>query len=408
MRIRGDVAGLVATGVGLLPGFVFPFVVSATRPASVTDALFLAMSVGVLLVSILGSVIETNTVAEARRHDWSTQLGGLGRYLSKVGLFALAALVAVGTPILWLYSQKIEARNEFLLAGVFFLILGWIGSIAGVYSGLLMARNVIYRPIMLQGLRASVPLLALLCIPGIGVLGLGIAFVVGELSRLVVMVVMSRGHYQLRGETELKSEGIVWQSLSRASANASPLTDRIFLGYAPVGSITTYELSDKLYFVANQVVQTAFVVRRMPGWVDLRGKGKSSLSRLRRDFFILCALAAGVSLALSLVLILAVNTLPLASSWAAATPWALILLLSFPLSIPQNMGSRLIVIMRKQRLLIALSLVTVLANLIFDAVFFVAVGAVGIIVATAVTRLVTATLYILVVGSMIRNGLPDE
>jgi hypothetical protein len=408
MRLKGDVAGLVATGVGLLPGFVFPFVVSATRPASVTDALFLAMSVGVLLVSILGSVIETNTVAEARRHDWSTQLGGLGRYLSKVGLFALAALVAVGIPVLWLYAQKIEARNEFLLAGAFFLILGWIGSIAGVYSGLLMARNVIYRPIMLQGLRASVPLVALFCIPGIGVLGLGLAFVVGELSRLVVMIVMSRGHYQLGGATELKSEGIVWQSLSRASANASPLTDRLFLGYAPVGSITTYELSDKLYFVANQVVQTAFVVRRMPGWVDLRGKGKSSLSRLRRDFFILCALAAGVSLALSLVLILAVNTLPLAPSWAAATPWALILLLSFPLSIPQNMGSRLIVIMRKQRLLIVLSLVTVLANLIFDAVFFIAIGAVGIIVATAVTRLVTATLYILVVGSMIRDGLPDE
>jgi hypothetical protein len=404
---RGDVSGLMATGIGLAPGFIFPFVIAANRPASVTDSLFLAMSVGVLLTALLGSVIETNTVAEARRHDWSTKLEGLGPYLIKLGLFSLGSVLLVGVPLLWLYSLKVVDVQTFLTTGGIFLGLSWIGSVAGVYSGLLMARNIIFTPIMLQGLRAIVPLVVLVCIPGISIIGIGIAFLAGEILRLVVLIVMARGQLRLGGPSELRSGGIVWQSLSRASAQASPLTDRLFLGYAPVGSLTTYELSDKLYFVATQIVQSAFVVRRMPGWVDLRGKGLPSRTKLRRDFFVLTALSAGVSLTLSIVLILAVTLLPLASAWAAAAPWALILLLSFPLSMAQLMGARLIVIMRKQRMLIWLSIISVFANLCLDAVFFFTMGAVGIIVATAVTRLVSATLYIVVVSSLIRHGLPE-
>ena len=68
---------------------------------------------------------------------------------------------------------------------------------------------------------------------------------------------------------DLPTRGLPWQSASALTAQGGPVTDRMFLTAAPAGSLSAYEMADKLFFAATQFLNLGFLVRRLSGWSRL-------------------------------------------------------------------------------------------------------------------------------------------
>jgi Na+-driven multidrug efflux pump len=88
--------------------------------------------------------------------------------------------------------------------------------------------------------------------------------------------------------------------------------------------------------------------------------------------------------------------------------WAAILAPSLPMLVIGMCGGRLLIIARRQYLLIRLSATSVAANALLDWVFFGILGPVGIPVATVLVRTLSAVLYLIVVRRAIRGFIGSE
>jgi hypothetical protein len=420
VQTRSD---LLTTGIAalmLFPGFAFSFVLSWLVGTSRSDELLLAASVSLTLTNIVGNAIEANSVAEIGRLIGRGTPPGppvLRSYARRILLFALATCVAVGLPLTIVYA--IRRPDPFTFAGLagVMLLMALVGGVSSAFSGLNIAHGKVVLPISLQSLRTVVPIVLVLAWPTAPLVVYAAGFVLGELCRLTILYRSARRLPTSAEAAELPTRGLVWQSASALTAQSGPVTDRIFLARSPVGSLSSYEMADKLFFAAAQVVNLGLVVRRLSRWARLPSyEPAAGRALFLKDFGVLFAVNLAVGLAGSGVCLFASTLDFLPSAWLQGLKWGAILFLSLPFGLCISCGGRLLIIARRQRLLVWFAGTFAVLNALADWLFFVLIGPIGIPVATALVRLVSALIYLVVVtrllpsiiGSDLPPADPDE
>jgi len=414
VRSRSDLLTSAVAALVLFPGFAFSFVLTWLVGTARSDELLLAASVSLTLTNIVGNAIEANSVAEMGRLIGRGTPPGravLRSYTRRILLFALASCVAVGGPLTVVYALRRPDPVSFAGLAAVMLLMALVGGVASAFSGLNIAHGKVTLPISLQSLRTIVPIVLVLAWPTAPLVVYAAGFVLGELVRLTILYRSARRLPTSTETAELPTRGLVWQSASALTAQSGPVTDRIFLARSPVGSLSAYEMADKLFFAAAQVVNLGLVVRRLSRWARLPSyEPAAGRAMIRKDFTILFAVNVGVGLLGSGFCLLASTFEFLPHPWIQGLQWGAILFLSMPFSLCISCGGRMLIIARRQRLLMWFAATFAVLNALADWLFFVLVGPIGIPIATALVRLVSAVLYLIVVTrllpSLIGSDLP--
>lgn len=413
-RSRSDLLTSAVAALVLFPGFAFSFVLSWLVGTARSDELLLAASVSLTLTNVVGNAIEANSVAEMGRLIGRGTPPGrfvLHAYARRIFLFGLASCLAVGAPLTTIYALRRPDPLPFAGLAAVMLLMALVGGVSSAFSGLLIAHGKVALPISLQSLRTVVPIVLVLAWPTAPLVVYAGGFVIGELGRLTILYRRSRHLPTSTEAAAIPTRGLVWQSTSALTAQSGPVTDRIFLAKSPVGSLSAYEMADKLFFAAAQVVNLGLVVRRLSRWARLPSyEPAAGRALIRRDFAILFVVNVAVGLLGSGFCLLASTFDFLPHPWLEGLRWGAILFLSLPLSLCISCGGRMLIIARRQRLLVWFAATFAVLNALADWLFFVLIGPIGIPVATALVRLVSAVLYLVVVTrllpSLIGSDLP--
>lgn len=387
-----------ASVLALAPGFILPFAATWSLGVDQSDRLLLAMGVSTTLTNVIGNAIEVNSVAEFGRfeanHLYPSKCA-LRSYRVRIGTFALSVTLSLGTLLIVLYSLNVADRGDFWVLGASALLVPLVGSAASIRSGRLIAMGFAQDSVVLQGLRGAVPLLVVLAAPGLSLVAYVFGYALGEGLRFLLLgcVIQHRMGPRESSTEGLETRGILWQASSVGIAQGGPVTDRFFLARSS-GAISTYEMADKLYFACSQFLNLSLLLRRFGRWAsysDLRVE--DFRMRLRKDARYL--LGAGIALALfgNAALWLIARTVPMPAEWERSIVWAQILLISLPAGIGIMAGGRVLVILRRQKWLFWLSSITLVGNAVLDAVFYYAIGPVGVPVATVIVRLLSVAAY---------------
>ena len=115
---------------------------------------------------------------------------------------------------------------------------------------------------------------------------------------------------------------------------------------------------------------------------------------LRRDGRTLGAVTAVLTAGGVLGCLVALWSGLLPADWRQGFLWGAVLMLSVPAHVFNVVGTRLLVMSRKQRVLLVIAVVTAVLNAALDALFYVLIGPIGIIVATVVLRWMIAGAYV--------------
>jgi hypothetical protein len=178
----------------------------------------------------------------------------------------------------------------------------------------------------------------------------------------------------------------------------------MFLSASGAGSVSSYEIADRLMYAASQFVNMAFIVRRVGAWARLPSMvAADAAALLRRDGRVLGIVTAVLTAggALGCVAGLASGLLP--PSWGQGFLWGAIVMLSLPAHVFNVVGTRLLVVARRQRTILGIAVATAVLNAVLDVIFFVLLGPVGIVVATLLLRWTMAGVYLV----LLRTAVPE-
>lgn len=388
----------------MLPGFALPFVLSAVVGQNVSDPFFLAVSVALVLSNVLGNTIELNSVVQFGRalsRSGSISRSELRAYRRKIRIFAAIATVTVGPALICIYffSMVPEKRLDFVTVAVISLVVPLLGGEASSRSGHLMACNKQEIAILLQSMRSVLPLLLVLSWPTVALAFVAASMVLGEFLRLLVLSVLTRRLMLApRGaRAPLATRGLVIQSLSTSAAQFGPVADRMFLSSAPSGSVTAYELADKLFFAGVQFLNLSFLVSHVRGWAQLRAvEPVEGRRRVKRDFGLLILFSGSASGVAILLLQFAPLGITVPTEWKVGLLWAQILLLSLPMALVSMACSRLLVVADRQHLLLWFASSTTLVTVGLDFVAYQLLGPLGIPIAAVCVRTLMAIAQVFV------------
>jgi hypothetical protein len=156
-----------------------------------------------------------------------------------------------------------------------------------------------------------------------------------------------------------------------------------------------------------------FLYRRLAGWAQLPTMEREPARQLLRRDARTLGTAAGVLAAAGVVgclAVLASGLLP--GDWTQGFWWGAVVMLSVPAHGFNVVGTRLLVVSRKQHLMIWIAVSTAVLNAALDAGFYVWLGPVGIVVGTVVLRWIMAGVYFgmlrVVVPPMIGEALRED
>jgi hypothetical protein len=412
---RADAASAVAAIAGSLPGFTLPFVAALVLSPHDSDLLLLVLSVGITPAIIVSSAVELTTVAEYGR------LLGLNRgpapdalrsYRLRILRFG-ALLTAVVVPVLVVaYATRLPDRAEFLTLAGAVVAAPVIAAMASRLSGECVARGAPVVPIGVQAMRSLMPAVLLLVWPGAPLVLVAAMLPAGEAARAAVLGVACRRLRQRHaGEQtgELAPHGLVAQALSSGVTQLGPAVDRLFLASAGPGYISSYEMADRLMYAASQFFTMTFIVRRLAGWAQLPTMDSIHARQLlRRDARTLGGLALALMVATAAVCVLAIASGLLPADWYVGFWWGTLLMVSLPAHLFNVVGTRLLVIGRKQHLMLGIAVATVVLNAVLDAVGYALAGPVGIIVSTVLVRWTMAGVYLYLLRTVVPEIVGKE
>lgn len=407
MTAKRDAATTATALLALAPGFLLPFVLTERIGPARSDLLLLAAAVAMTLVAVLGNAIEMSTVAQVGRQAGLGRRfspASLKRYTRRLLLLVLPTVVVVGAALITLYGWHAADRSSFLALSMMLCLLPIIGTFSSIRSGQLIALGRSATAIAVQSLRASVPMVLVLCWRTAPLWLLAAAYLAGEVLRLLFLVLASRnlGTDLAVTDDEVDHRGLLWQSASLATAQSGPATDRAFLNSGPAGSIASYEIADKIFYAGLQVVNGGFLVRRLGQWSQLVTRDPRAIRpAVRRELTIFTVIAT-VCAALGIASCwLALAFLPIPDAWRTGVVWASILLVSMPMSALGTACARLFVIGGRASLLIRFSIGFTVLNAVLDAVGFALLGVIGIPIATVVARFGATVCSVLVLWRIV-------
>ncbi len=398
---RGSLPSAVAAIVGSLPGFTLPFAAALVLPAGQSDVLLLALSVGITPAIVVSSAVELTTVAEFGRllgQARGPTPAALRAFHRRIVRFAVVLAVLVVPALVLAYASRSPDRPTFLMLACAVAVTPVVAAVASTLSGECVARGAPVVPIAVQAMRSLVPALLLLVCPGAALVLFALMLPVGEGARAVVLSVACR-RLRLRQALEpsgsLTPYGLVAQSLSSGVTQFGPAVDRLFLSSAAEGAISSYEMSDRLMYAASQFFTMTFIFRRVAVWAQIPVMPPERAHRLLRgDARTLGGLAVVLTVASVALCLAALASGLLPLDWRTGFVWGSLVMLSLPAHLFNVVGTRLLVIGRKQNLMLWIAVATAVLNAALDALFYFLFGPIGIIVSTVVLRWTMAGVYL--------------
>ncbi|MDJ0467305.1 polysaccharide biosynthesis C-terminal domain-containing protein [Rhodococcoides fascians] len=393
-------ASLIVAVVAMLPGFALPFVLPLLLIESAADTYLVAFGVALTLWNVVVNNLELNTVSEvgrvARNSIILVDRGVLRIYFRKSLGFSFKITSSFGILLVLVYCVLRSDFSHLVVAGFVALLIPLVGSASSVYSGILIAAGRSNLAVASQGLRGVVGLLCIYPATHFGIWIISAGMVIGEVIRCFVL---SRGCRALIGVSDksvlFDTSGLAWQSSATATAQSSPLIDRVFLGWGDAGSIVAYEIADKLLFSVVQFLNLSILIRIVGQWSRIGQLSYESAKRsVTRGLLAIFAASLLSGLAMIAVMLVALRAGFIPSEWTQGVQWGFFLLASLPLVMLNSTYGRLLILLDKQRLLIRFAAVSVVANVLFDSLFFAIMGPIGIVVATCAVRLANVCCYV--------------
>ena len=402
--MKKDLSSAVAAIIGSLPGFTLPFVAALVLSPRDSDLLLLAVSVAVTQAVIVSSAADLTTIAEYGRllgRHLEPSPAAVRAYRWRVVRFALLLTVLVTPALAIAYASRSSDRVEFVaLVGVV-AAAPVLAAPASMLSGECVARGAPVVPVAVGSMRTLGPAMLLLAWPSAPLWLVAAALPVGEGMRGGILLVVCRRlrRAQVRQEQEhaavLPVHGLLAQATSQGVTQLGPAVDRLFLTSSGAGYISAYEMADRLMYSAAQFFSLTFVYRRVATWAQLSAMETDGAERLlRRDARTLGAAAAVLTVAgvLGCGIALASGLLP--ADWTRGFWWGAVVMLSVPAHGFNVVGTRLLVVSRKQHLMLWIAIATAVLNAALDTAFYLLFGPIGIVVATVVLRWVMAGVYL--------------
>lgn len=402
--VRKDLSSAVAAVVGSLPGFTLPFVAALVLSPRGSDVLLLALSVAITQAVIVSSAVDITTIAEYGRllgRHAEPSRAAVRAFRWRVVRFALVLTVLV-TPVLAVaYASRSPDRGEFLALVAVVTAAPVLSAVASMLSGECVARGAPVVPVAVQAMRSFVPAVLLLAWPSAPLWLVAAALPAGEAIRGVILLVSCRRlrRAQVPEAQEhtdvMPAYGLVAQAASSGVTQLGPAVDRMFLTSSGAGFISAYEMADRLMYAAAQFFSLTFVYRRVATWARLPAMEADRAGRLlRRDARVLGVAVAVLTVAgvLGCAVALASGLLP--ADWTQGFWWGALVMLSVPAHGFNVVGTRLLVVSRKQHFMLWIAIATVVLNAALDAAFYLWFGPIGIVVSTVVVRWVMAGVYL--------------
>jgi hypothetical protein len=409
--VRKDLASAVAAIVGSLPGFTLPFVAALVLSPRTSDLLLLAVSIAVTQSVIVSSAAELTTVAEYGRllgRRLEPTPAALRAFRWRVLRFALLLTVVVTPVLAFAYSARSTDRGEFVVLVCAVAATPVLAGLGSIISGECVARGAPVVPIAVQAMRSLVPALLLLAWPGVPLWLAAAALPVGEATRAGVLAVSRRRLLRAQADGErtdsIAPHGLLAQATSQGVTQLGPAVDRVYLSSSGAGAVSSYEMSDRLFYAATQFFTMTFLYRRLAGWARLPTmEPDDGRGLLRRDTrylgTVLAVLTAGGALAC--VVGLASGLLP--QDWTQGFLWGAVVMVSVPAHAFNVIGTRLLVVARKQHYMVGIAVATAVLNAVCDTALYFWIGPIGIVVATVLVRWAMAVVYVV----LLRRFLPQ-
>lgn len=318
----------VTTGLNVLGkaiGFAIPFFIAAWFGVdSNTDAFFFTYGLVILLAGIFFPVVEAVIVpfiTEIKAQDKNEvrSFVGSAMVISVAGLAVLGAcLFAVSKPLLSTvsnFSQESLDLISRLLLEISPLLLLLVGT--SLLAGVLNAYKLFALPALSPGVRALVALTVIFALKeGMGVHSITLGYVLGELTRLVVLFAYAVKRGIAPSIASVRPSPRVFEFLRTASYQIAgmailtfnPIVDKTMASWLGSGSVSILEYSTRLYEIPITLIARGLFVVLLSHWsiafYEEAGPEVQRNAELKRSALRSGALVGGVAVLLSAVLIL--------------------------------------------------------------------------------------------------------
>jgi O-antigen/teichoic acid export membrane protein len=380
-------------GVSYAPGFLVPFVAHKALYLEVADRFLLVLSAAVTTSAVISQTLESIWSASAVRDGNAGALSRrvVGDGMVQASLYGALITLALLPAIIFTYAHGNFELSDLAPLALLMMPYPILAAASSVLGGLAIALGGLRANLLSQSLRS----LGILCFLGFGVQGqvwlAAIALSVGEAARLFVLTAIV-GRKLSPHSAETSTPLPHWRELMSVGTAllivaVVPVIDRAFLVSFQSGTITDFEMADRIFFAANQVLVTTLVLARVSAW---RLNSLSGLPFVRAEIVRVIRISAGLTAAGIVVLLMLLSFVgesPITSTRAIA--WAAVLCLGLPFAVALVMVSRLATVERFSGLLPMLSVCSVTMNLIGNWIGSHALGPVGVVLATPTARLAT-------------------
>jgi peptidoglycan biosynthesis protein MviN/MurJ (putative lipid II flippase) len=385
---RAYAVSVLGTIVGGASGLLLPFAITYLYPDRIaTDPYFLSAGFALLAVGTIATATESLFVrfaAEARLEG----LSSVYRLLRKTapGLLIagslLGAAFALGVAVLPLFSGPEAAIKETVATRTMTILIPLPGLVAvsGILSACLASHGRFLLGSTSAAMRATGGVIAAAIVAPQTIWLVAVGVVLGEATRILVLTVGIRRTLH-RHAVPTGERGADWvppapasflrlalpQVAALALFAANGVIDRLFAARLAGGSVTTVEVSEKLYYVPYVLITSGLINVLGARWSNLaaehRPELRAAFTGAQRKVVPLAlgvAVCGGTAVAIVWPLMVTILNFP-------PSPRTFLLYqIGLPFAIANTLSTRLIVVLRRTPLLPIIAGIALGANVLFD------------------------------------------
>jgi hypothetical protein len=385
----------VAVLLGSAAGAVLPFLLVARAGASVeTDRFFLLLSLTLFVANVVGLSVESVLPAQLLRDSTSAQAvrARLTAAATAVGAVALTALYIVSEPRVSL--------SIYLL----FSVLIPLPILSAIEAAKALAQGRVEVVGWTRAARGLGGLAALAISPTAWVLpAIAVGMILGESGRTFVLAAVTRREAVTSSGTVASPGRVIRLVLpsigSMSIVGLTPVIDRGIASLGPVGSVTSLELGEKVYYVVFVFVTSGFLLVKVSDWSRLL-TAEGGRNRMRVEFRATQQRLLGATCAASVLALVALTILPSCFAQAClpvsntVRVVAMMYMIGLPIAVWNASAAKALSVLGNTRPLLLIGVLTLLVNLVGNLIALSTVFvAQGIALTTTMSRLAVVPLY---------------
>jgi hypothetical protein len=388
---------LASLGLAYAPGFLLPFVVRARMHDYDSDLLLIVLAAATAVASVVSLTLESawsTWVVRMQSRPMPLTFSIIPSGLVIGCLFSVLALPALLTLFASTSDQQLGDLIELgLLALPYVFCMGY----AGYLGGISIALGKVRWNLATQSTRMIFGLSAIFVAPS-PQHGAIVGLALGEMLRVLLLVRICRPSVRLirPGSVVLPAPEVgqlVAIAIGQIVGTASLLVDRAFLLSFSPGTLTDFETSDRVYFAANQIVVTLFVLVAVASW---NASTFESWTDGRQRIATCLVATSGVAVAAAAATALGgLIVVDLGIMSSRAVMWALLLLIGLPPAATIVLIGRLAIGANAARMLPALAITMIMSTVVLDYLGSLLAGPTGVVAATPVARTLTLIVALL-------------